>query len=409
MLYRTMPKNGDRLSILGFGAMRLPSKKGKIDEVRATAQIRMAIVHGINYIDGAMAYHAGACEPFLGRALSGGYREKVKIATKLPHWDVSTRGDMDALLNVQLENLQTDHIDYYLIHQLSLIDWQRLIDIGIVDFLDRAKADGKIINAGFSFHSSLEDFISIVDAYGWDFCQIQYNYLDENHQAGTRGLHYAASRGLGVIVMEPLRGGNLAKMPPAIKAFFDEAEHRRSAAEWGLRWVWNHPEVTCVLSGMNDEAHIEENLRIADEALPDSLTTTELEIFSCVEQEYRNQMKVGCTGCRYCMPCPAGVAIPECFDAYNSELWGNKIEGLFRYLFMVARPLRDMPDGFASRCTGCGECEEKCPQNIEIRKHLKDVAGKFEGIKLTLLIKLMQLLMWFKRRKNLKRGRELQK
>lgn len=409
MLYRTMPKNGDQLSILGFGAMRLPSKKGKIDEPRATAQIRMAIDRGVNYIDGAMPYHAGACEPFLGRALSGGYREKVKIATKLPHWDVATREDMDALLNVQLENLQTDHIDYYLLHQLNLVDWQRLIDIGIVDFLNRAKADGKIINAGFSFHSSLEDFIALVDAYEWDFCQIQYNYLDEKHQAGTRGLHYAASKGLGVIVMEPLRGGNLAKMPPAIKAFFDEAEHIRSAAEWSLRWVWDHPEVICVLSGMNDEAHIEENLRIADEALPDSLTTTELEIISCVEQEYRRLMKVGCTGCRYCMPCTAGVAIPECFDAYNSELWGNKIEGLFRYLFMVARPLGDHEDGFASRCTECGECEDKCPQKIEIRKHLKDVAGKFEGIKLKLLIKLMQVLMWFKRRKNLKRGRELQK
>jgi predicted aldo/keto reductase-like oxidoreductase len=310
---------------------------------------------------------------------------------------------------VQLENFKTDHIDYYLLHQLNLADWQRLIDIGVVDFLDKAKADGKIINAGFSFHSSLEDFIALVDAYDWDFCQIQYNYLDVKHQAGTRGLHYAASKGLGVIVMEPLRGGNLAKMPPAIKEIFDEAEHRRSAVEWALRWVWNHPEVICVLSGMNEEAHIEENLRIANEAEPESLTTTELEIISCAEQEYRTLMKVSCTGCRYCMPCPAGVAIPECFDAYNAELWGNKIEGLFRYLFMVAKPLRDTPDGFASRCTECGECEEKCPQKLEIRKHLKEVSGKFEGIKLKVLIKFMQLVMFFKRRKNLKRGRALKK
>jgi len=409
MLYRTMPKNGDQLSILGFGAMRLPSKKGKIDEPRATAQLRMAIDNGVNYVDGAMPYHAGACEPFLGKALQDGYREKVKIATKLPHWDCSSQEDMDALLNVQLENLQTDHIDYYLLHQLSFEDWQRLCEIGVVDFLNTAKADGKIINAGFSFHSSYEDFTAIIEAYDWDFCQIQYNYLDEKHQAGTRGLEYAASKGLGVIVMEPLRGGNLAKMPPAIKEVFDEAEHRRSAVEWSLRWVWNHPEVICVLSGMNEESHIEENLRIAHEAEPNSLTTTELEIISLVEQEYRLQMKVSCTGCRYCMPCPAGVAIPECFDAYNAELWGNKIEGLFRYLFMVARPLRDTPDGFASRCTECGECEEKCPQHIEIRKHLKEVSSKFEGIKLKLLIKLMQLLMFFKKRKNLKRGRALKK
>jgi predicted aldo/keto reductase-like oxidoreductase len=373
------------------------------------AQLRVSIVNGVNFVDAAMPYHAGACEPFLGRALRNGYREKVKLATKLPHWDVSSREDMDALLNVQLENLQTDHIDYYLLHQLNLADWQRLIDLGIVDFLDSAKADGRIINAGFSFHSSLEEFISLVDAYEWDFCQIQYNYLDEKHQAGTRGLHYAASKGLGVIVMEPLRGGNLAKMPPAIKEIFDEAEHRRSAAEWALRWVWNHPEVICVLSGMNDEAHIEENLHIANEAEPDSLSSTELEIISLVEKEYRNMFKAPCTGCRYCMPCPAGVAIPECFDAYNSELWGNKIEGLFRYLFMVAKPLRDTPDGFASRCTECGECEAKCPQKIEIRKHLKEVANKFEGIKLKVLIKFMQLLMFFKRRKNLKRGRQLGK
>lgn len=407
MLYRTMPKNGDSISILGFGAMRLPQKRGKIDEQRATAQLRMAIDRGVNYVDGAMPYHAGACEPFLGRALAGGYRERVKIATKLPHWDVSSREDMDALLSVQLQNLNTDHIDYYLIHQVDMAEWQRLVPLGIVDFLDRAKADGKIINAGFSFHSSYEDFTALIDAYGWDFCQIQYNYLDEHHQAGTRGLKYAAAKGLGVIVMEPLRGGNLAKMPPEVKAFFDEAEHRRSAAEWALRWVWNHPEVTCLLSGMNDETHIEENLRIADEALPNSLTATELEIISCAEKTYRKLMKVNCTGCRYCMPCPAGVAIPECFDAYNSELWGNKIEGLFRYLFMVARPLRDQPDGFASRCTECGECEEKCPQQIEIRKHLKDVAAKFEGLKLKLIIKLMRLLMGFKRRKNLKRGRDL--
>jgi uncharacterized protein len=407
MLYRTIPKTGDRLSILGFGAMRLAQKKGRIDEPRATAQIRMAIDLGVNYIDAAMPYHVGACEPFLGRALSDGYREKVRLATKLPHWDVNSQEDMDALLRVQLRDLNTDHIDYYLLHQLGLADWQRLESLGIIDFLDRAKADGLIGNAGFSFHSSYDEFTALVDAYGWEFCQIQYNYLDEQHQAGTRGLHYAASKGLGVIVMEPLRGGNLAKMPPEIKAFFDEAEHRRSAAEWSLRWIWNHPEVICVLSGMNDEAHIEENLRVAGEALPNSLSTTELEIISCVEQRYRRLMNVACTGCRYCMPCPAGVAIPECFDAYNAQLWGNKIEGLFRYLFMVARPLRDCGDAYASRCTQCGECEKKCPQHIEIRTHLKEVAARFEGLKLKFLIRLIRLIMGFKRRKNLKQGRAL--
>ena len=273
MLYRTMPKNGDRLSILGFGAMRLPLKGRKIDEPRATAQIRLAIDRGINYIDTAMPYHGGASEPFLGRALADGYRQKVKLATKLPHWDVRERADMDRLLNLQLQNLRTDTIDYYLIHQLGLGDWQRLQGLGIADFLNRARQDGRIVNAGFSFHSGFDEFTAIIEAYDWDFCQIQYNYLDEQHQAGTRGLEFAARKGLGVIVMEPLRGGNLArKMPPAIEEIFAEADTKRTPVEWGLRWVWNRPEVITVLSGMNEEAHIEENLRIADEAQPDSLT-----------------------------------------------------------------------------------------------------------------------------------------
>ncbi|MCP4713577.1 MAG: aldo/keto reductase, partial [Deltaproteobacteria bacterium] len=273
MLYRTMPKNGDSLSILGFGTMRLPQKGSKIDEERATAQIRMAIDCGVNYIDAAMPYHGGACEPFLGRALQDGYRQKVKLATKLPHWDVQKREEMDLLLNLQLQNLQTVAIDYYLLHNLSLADWERLKDLGIVDFLDNAKKAGKIVNAGFSFHSGFDDFTAIIDNYDWDFCQIQYNYLDEQTQAGTKGLEYAADKGLGVIVMEPLRGGNLArKMPPAVEAIFDQAKTKRTPAEWSLRWIWNRPEVITVLSGLNEEAHIEENLRIAAEATPQSLT-----------------------------------------------------------------------------------------------------------------------------------------
>ena len=256
MLYRTVPKTGDKLSILGFGCMRYPSKGRGIDEDRAIRQIRHAIDNGVNYLDTAPVYHMGKSEPILAKALAGGYREKVKIATKLPHWFVSARADMDRILGEQLATLQTDHIDYYLVHNLSKGSLERLRGLGILEFLDAAKKDGRIRNAGFSYHSNIADFKEIVDAYPWEFCQIQYNYLDETSQAGTEGLQYAASKGLAVIVMEPLRGGNLAgRVPETVQKIWDTASARRSPAEWALRWVWNHPEVTVVLSGMNEEAH----------------------------------------------------------------------------------------------------------------------------------------------------------
>src|ERR1039458_1156769 len=274
MLYRKAPKSGDELSILGFGCMRLAQKDGRIDEERAALQIRHSIDCGLNYIDTAWPYHGGESEPFLGRALAGGYRERVKIATKLPAWLVENRADMDRFLDAQLRKLATSRIDYYLVHSLNGDTWDRVAALGVAEFLDRAASDGRIVNAGFSFHGMREDFRRIVDAYPWIFCQIQYNYLDEENQAGTEGLKYAASKGLGVIVMEPLRGGVLAAspQPPAIDALWREAAQRRTPAEWALRWVWNHPEVTVALSGMNDEAQVEENLRIAADARPDSLT-----------------------------------------------------------------------------------------------------------------------------------------
>lgn len=320
MLYRTVPKNGDELSILGFGCMRLPVREDfSIDEERATEQVRYAIDHGVNYVDTAWPYHNGESEPFLGRALAGGYREKVKLATKLPSWLIETREDMDKYLNAQLEKLRTDHIDYYLVHALVGDLWDNVKNLGITDFLGKAKADGRIVNAGFSFHGAGEDFRRIVDSYDWDFCLIQYNFLDEKNQAGTAGLEYAAAKGLAVIVMEPLRGGNLTRtVPQVVKEIWNEAPVKRSPAEWALRWVWNHPGVTVVLSGMNDEENIRENLRIADEAYPDSLTEEELELVKRVEAKYRELLKVGCTGCQYCMPCPAGVNIPLCFEHYNN-------------------------------------------------------------------------------------------
>ncbi|HPS02884.1 MAG TPA: aldo/keto reductase, partial [Candidatus Sumerlaeota bacterium] len=265
MLYRKMPKNGDELSILGFGCMRLPMLERKIDEPRAIRQIRDAIEHGINYFDTAWPYHAGESEILLGKALRDGYRDRVKVATKLPSWMIKSRADMDRYLNTQLKKLQTDHIDYYLLHSLDGKSWANLARLDVLEFLDQARKDGRIVNPGFSFHGLGEDFKPIVDAYPWIFCQIQYNYLDEDYQAGTAGLEYAASKGLGVIVMEPLRGGNLGlpTPPPAIAAIWNEAPVRRTPAEWALRWVWNHPEVTVVLSGLNDEAHIAENRTIA--------------------------------------------------------------------------------------------------------------------------------------------------
>jgi predicted aldo/keto reductase-like oxidoreductase len=381
LLCRTMPSNGDKLSILGFGCMRLPMADGRIDETRGTCQIRQAIDDGVNYIDTAWPYHAGESEPFLGRVLSDGYREKVRLATKLPSFLVEIPADMDRFLDAQLSRLKTQRIDYYLLHSLTGPLWDHLERLGVLRFLDRAKEDGRIVNAGFSFHGTPGDFERIVDAYPWQFCQIQYNFLDEEYQAGTRGLEYAASRGLGVIVMEPLRGGNLAvpEAPSSVAAVWNEAPMKRTPAEWALRWVWNHPEVTVVLSGMNDEAHIEENLSIAGEALPGSLTAEELALVKRAAHKYRELMKVGCTGCGYCMPCPAGVAIPSCFEVYNKMyLSGNIPEALALYAMRNSGILRKGMPSYASQCIECGQCLAKCPQNLPIPALLKQVAAELE-------------------------------
>lgn len=362
--------------------MRLPVKEdGSIDEARASRQVRYAIDHGVNYVDTAWPYHMEQSEPFLGRALADGYREKVKLATKLPSWMVKSREDMDFFLNSQLEKLKSDHIDYYLIHALVGELWDNIEKLGVADFLDKAKADGRIINAGFSFHGAGEDFKRIVDAYDWDFCQIQYNFLDEKNQAGTKGLEYAGSKGLGVIIMEPLRGGMLAShVPPSVKEIWDEAPTKRTAEEWPLRWVWNHPEVTVVLSGMNDEKHIEENLWVADRAYPNSLTEAELQLVKRAERKYRELMKAGCTGCRYCMPCPEGVNIPVCFELYNNlHMSGNADEAKFLYVVMLGVTLSVGEPAFASQCVQCGKCLEKCPQHLEIPTILDSVVEELEG------------------------------
>ena len=330
-----------------------------------------------------MPYHMGASEPFLGRALRGGYRDKVKLATKMPHWNVHSREDMDRFLSVQMANLQTDHIDYYLIHNLQSASWKKLKDLGVVDFIRTATGDGRIRAIGFSYHGGKADFRSIVDDHPWQFCQLQINYLDTENQAGLEGMRYAASKGMGVIAMEPLRGGMLGRAAsPQVQSILDEGETRRSAAEWALRWVWNLPEVTLALSGMNEEAHIEENIKVAENALPGSLSARENGIIDRVTASYRADLKVGCTGCRYCMPCPSGVQIPACFAAYNSAFLGGAPGAgtpRQRYIIDASGLFTGNRPGFASQCSACNTCVAACPQHLPIPTHLKEVVKKFEG------------------------------
>jgi predicted aldo/keto reductase-like oxidoreductase len=364
--------------------MRLPIIDGdttKIDEEKATKMIRHAIDEGVNYIDTAYPYHGtgmghgGESEPFVGRALKDGYREKVKLATKLPSWAIKTREDMDKYLNEQLERLQTDHIDFYLVHALGAGTWANLKKLGIDEFLDSAIKDGRIKYAGFSFHDKLEVFKEIVDYYDWSFCQIQYNYLDENFQAGTEGLKYAADRGLGVVIMEPLRGGKIVRnLPQEVMDTFDKAEIKKSPAEWALRWVWNHPEVSVVLSGMNVMDNVTENIKTASVAAPNSLTEKELEILNEVKKVFNDRIKVNCTACEYCMPCPAGVNIPKNFSCYNEYS-----------LFVTPATEKELKERYnsvgpqerADKCVECGKCESHCPQAIKIRDELKKVTALF--------------------------------
>jgi uncharacterized protein len=404
MLYRKMTRSDDHLSILGFGCMRFPQTNGKIDRPRAMAMLRQAIDGGLNYLDTAFPYHGGESEDFLGEALCDGYREKVQIATKLPHWLTKTREDMDGILATQLEKLKTDHIDYYLIHALDGGSWTKLQSLDICDFLDKALADGRIRHAGFSFHGDIDAFKEIVDAYDWTFCQIQYNILDEQSQAGIEGMKYAAAKGLGVIVMEPLRGGNLAgKIPPKIQEIWDESPVKRSPVEWSLRWIWNHPEVTLILSGMSDEAQIEENMNIADKAKADSLTDGELALVDRAKERYRELMKIGCTSCRYCMPCPAGVNIPGCFELYNSyHMFDDKRTPKFFYLGWMGGLMSGKPSK-ASLCTGCGKCEAACPQHLPIQKHLRDTAKEFEGLRFKIISFLAKPYMLYVRWKTLRK------
>ena len=386
MLYRDFGKKGEKVSVLGFGCMRLPvigDDPANIDEEKAVNMVRYAIDKGINFIDTAYPYHgfgldhAGASEPFLAKALKNGYREKVKIATKLPSWMIKTREDMDKYLNEQLKRLETDCIDFYMVHGINRLYWENLKELSFEEFLDEAIADGKIKHAGFSFHHRLDLFKEVVDHYGWSFCLIQYNYLDDEYQAGKEGMEYAYKKGLGIAVMEPLRGGQLAtNIPQEVQDLFDESDVNRSPAEWALRWVWNHPEVSVVLSGMSTMDQLKENLKIAKEAQPNTLTDIELKIIDQAKSLFEEKLQINCTSCGYCLPCPSGVNIPENFSKYNDYfLFGSpeaKEEYQFHYNALIVENER------SSVCIECGACEEHCPQGIRIIHELKKVKELYE-------------------------------
>jgi predicted aldo/keto reductase-like oxidoreductase len=372
-----MPRIKEQLSVLGFGTMRLPlSGDGQIDEPAAERMIRSAIDNGVNYIDTARPYHGGKSEPFTGKALKG-LRDKVLLATKLPCWLVKTRREMDTHLEEQLTQLQTDHIDVYLLHSLKSMTWTHMLELGALDFLQKARDAGKIRYIAFSFHDGIDLFKSIVDAFPWDACQIQFNMLDESYQAGREGMLYAAERDIGVIAMEPLRGGNLTpplpkELEPMARAIGYTAP---TLADIALRWVWNHPEISVVLSGMTAPEHVTRNIESASRALPNSLTQQELDFVQAVRNFFVSRMRVPCTYCAYCKPCPHGVDIPQCFANYNTasmaDAWDVQ-KASYHYLLDPSRGAKK-----ASACVECNACLPKCPQHIPIPEKLKEVVEVF--------------------------------
>ncbi|MCX5786713.1 MAG: aldo/keto reductase [Elusimicrobia bacterium] len=379
MKYRNFGKLDWKPSALGFGCMRLPCVDGapsspNIDEAGAIKMIRCGIERGINYVDTAYPYHNGNSELVLGKALMDGYRRKVKLATKSPVWLIKKPEDFDMFLNEQLKKLRTDHIDFYLLHALSEERWELVLRFKMLERAQAAIKDGRIGHLGFSFHDSCEAFPKIVDAYdGWTFCQIQYNYMDTDYQAGAKGLKYAASKGLGVIVMEPLRGGALASPPAAVKKVFEAFPKKRTPADWALRWVWNQPEVSLLLSGMGAMAQLEENLRTAGAAEVNSLKAEELALIANARKKLEERTAVPCTRCGYCMPCPNGVNIPFNFELYNAaEIYEDVKAARFRYMRFMDECER------AKTCVGCRACVEKCPQKIPISEWMPKVAGTLE-------------------------------
>jgi predicted aldo/keto reductase-like oxidoreductase len=369
MQYRKYGKLDFEVSALGFGAMRLPvieDSDGKIDEPMAIEMIRHAIDNGVNYVDTAYPYHNKEGERLVGRALQDGYREKVKLATKLPCWLVESPDGFDRFLDEQLVKLQTDHIDFYLLHAIWRERWDRMLEMKALDWAGKALADGRIHHLGFSFHGTLSLFKEVIDAYDWTMCQIQYNLLNEDVQAGTEGLEYAAGKGIAVVIMEPLLGGALASPPPDVQRVWDEAG--ANPVDMALRWLWNKPEVATVLSGMSRMEQVQQNLESADRSGVGTLTQEEADLVTRVQEAYKALDSIPCTKCGYCQPCPNGVNIPRNFEIYNqAKVYGNESLGKALYNYHMPKGER------ADACVACGECEEKCPQQIEISEWMERV------------------------------------
>lgn len=387
MQTRIMGKTGEKVSALGFGFMRLPLIDGskdtrnpykEIDEEKTQEMLHFAIDNGVNYFDTAYIYHGGKSEIFLGKYLSQELRKKIMLATKSPLWLAKQESDLDRLLDEQLQRLNTDKLDFYLLHGLNRFLWPLAKSLKVFSFLERVQKDGRVKHVGFSFHDDIKCFKEIIHYYDWSFVQIQYNYLDENYQAGREGLEFASQKGLGVVVMEPLRGGRIVSpLPLPVQKIFADSGVSRSPADWGLSWVLNHPQVSVVLSGMSSLEQLKENRAITENAHANSFSMNELETIQKAKIEFQKLMKVPCTSCAYCMPCPAGVAIPTLFSLYNDYfMFEDGATAAFLYQNMVPPKMR------ANNCLSCGKCEIQCPQNLKIIELLKDVHSALgSGIK----------------------------
>lgn len=375
MNYR-LDKYGNKLSVLGFGCMRFQTRMGKIDFEEAQQEIMTAIEGGVNYFDTAYIYPGS--EALIGEIFEkNSVRDKVYIATKMPHYLVKSRESIDKIFDEELRRLRTDRVDYYFMHMLTDVSaWKRMCGLGILEWIEEKKKSGAIRQIGFSYHGNTDMFCTLVDAYDWDFCMIQYNYMDEHSQAGRRGLQYANSKGLPVMIMEPLRGGKLvSRLPSEAKEIFAGYKTQHTPAQWAFRWLYNQPEVTVVLSGMNSMEMVLDNIATASSARIGELTQEDEEMLQRVVNSINSKMKVGCTGCGYCVPCPKKVDIPGAFAAYNRKYAEGWFPAMKEYVMCTA--LRKDSTA-ASNCIGCGKCEQHCPQNIPIREKLREAQKEME-------------------------------